>query len=386
MKTKIALIVAFFCLTLTYAQVGINNTSPNALLDIKSSNQASPSSTDGILIPRVDEFPGVNPGSAQDGMMIFVTGNGSESKGLYYWDNLATNWNAVGGTNSTGLERLDEGNGLGWRLIGGDTSNYGNIGLHAVDFSRQLISGDYGATGKSSFASGQRNTASGQFSTTMGIDNIASEIASVAIGQSNLANSPWSVALGRSNETDAFDAIAIGWGVISRSRSSISIGMNNLGLQTSPVTSPYNLLPNDPIFEIGNGTSDTNRSNAMTVLKNGNTTINGSITGIIESPNNASLRPSWTAYDGSYGTPGYYKDNNRTFLRGLLRKTGSYVAGEVIFTLPEGYRPSSRKLCAGGQQGKNVRIDILSNGNVQYMGGSNGSNFVSLEDISFDLH
>lgn len=38
-------------------------------------------------------------------------------------------------TGATGLEALDEGNGTGWRLVGKDPANYGNIGLGAVDFS-----------------------------------------------------------------------------------------------------------------------------------------------------------------------------------------------------------------------------------------------------------
>ena len=36
---------------------------------------------------------------------------------------------------STGLEAINEGNGIGWRLIGRDPANYGNIGKDSVDFS-----------------------------------------------------------------------------------------------------------------------------------------------------------------------------------------------------------------------------------------------------------
>ena len=79
------------------AQVGINTTSPNATLDIQTTNAAAPSATDGILIPKIDEFPATNPTAAQDGMMVFVTGNGSVSKGFYYWDQTATNWQTISG-------------------------------------------------------------------------------------------------------------------------------------------------------------------------------------------------------------------------------------------------------------------------------------------------
>ena len=63
------------------------------------------------------------------------------------------------------------------------------------------------------------------------------------------------------------------------------------------------------------------------------------------------------------------------------------TSGEVIFTLPIGYRPTARRLCAGGQTGMNIRIDILANGTVQYMGGTSGSlDFISLDGISFETH
>jgi len=92
------LVLLFFlnCVVLC-AQVGINTTSPNAALDIQATNAAAPSATDGILIPKIDEFPATNPTAAQDGMMVFVTGNGSVSKGFYYWDQTTTNWQTISG-------------------------------------------------------------------------------------------------------------------------------------------------------------------------------------------------------------------------------------------------------------------------------------------------
>ena len=55
-----------------FGQVGIGTTSPNASLEIESSNQATPSNTDGLLIPKVDEFPATNPGGAQNGMLFML--------------------------------------------------------------------------------------------------------------------------------------------------------------------------------------------------------------------------------------------------------------------------------------------------------------------------
>jgi hypothetical protein len=89
------------------AQVGIGTTSPNALLEIESTNQATPSNTDGILIPKIDEFPASNPGAGQDGMLVYATGSGSVNKGFYYWDNGGTIWVAANGAKS--INELNDG-------------------------------------------------------------------------------------------------------------------------------------------------------------------------------------------------------------------------------------------------------------------------------------
>ncbi len=101
-----------------FSQVGINNTNPKASLDITATNQATPSNTDGILIPRIDDFPATNPTAAQQGMMVYLTTtSGSNPPGFYYWDNNAgpAAWiSVVGGT----VQKLDD-------LIDGKSDNDG---------------------------------------------------------------------------------------------------------------------------------------------------------------------------------------------------------------------------------------------------------------------
>lgn len=58
----------------------------------------------------------------------------------------------------TGLESIDEGNGNGWRLIGRDPDNYGNIGLNAIDFSNSdAVSTERGSTGENAITFGNNN-------------------------------------------------------------------------------------------------------------------------------------------------------------------------------------------------------------------------------------
>lgn len=48
-------------------QVGINAVNPNASLEIEASNSLSPSNTDGLLVPRINTFPVINPTVNQNG-------------------------------------------------------------------------------------------------------------------------------------------------------------------------------------------------------------------------------------------------------------------------------------------------------------------------------
>lgn len=82
-----------------FSQVGINTTSPDAQLHIKSSDQAAPSNTDGILIPKIDAFPITNPTAAQQGMMVYLTTvSAGKQPGFYYWDNTGTpQWKPIAG-------------------------------------------------------------------------------------------------------------------------------------------------------------------------------------------------------------------------------------------------------------------------------------------------
>lgn len=111
MKTSLTILFSCFILISAVAQVGIGTTSPNAQLDIKATSQTAPLNTDGILIPKIDEFPATPPTSVQDGMLVFVTGGGVPSRGFYYWDQGTTSWVLLTGGGGTS-EWTDQGNYL----------------------------------------------------------------------------------------------------------------------------------------------------------------------------------------------------------------------------------------------------------------------------------
>ncbi|PWI28989.1 hypothetical protein DI383_13555 [Flavobacteriaceae bacterium LYZ1037] len=165
---------------------------------------------------------------------------------------------ALSAANVTGLEALDEGNGIGWRLKGRDRSLFGSIGIQAVDLSYQYGSvTDRGATNNHSFASGLRTQASGPYSTAMGYSSVASGEYSFAIGNNNHA-------LGESS-------FAVGINSFAQSLAETTLGSYNQQY-TIGLNGETQWNPTDRLFTIGNGATFDARSNALIVLKNGTIT------------------------------------------------------------------------------------------------------------------
>jgi hypothetical protein len=228
-------------------------------------------------------------------------------------------------TPSSGLEQLDEGNGNGWRLIGLDANNYGNIGNNAVDLSTTTFPNTtYGATGASSFtagivttasgfgatalgngsaalannafAAGGASTASGESSTALGRSTIASGDHSFAVGENSQATDEYATALGNSSIASGFSSFAVGGSTASGSFSvafggstasgsgSFTTGTANFaGGQTSVALGRFIRVTNDAatgiglfneddanaLFMVGNGTGVTTRNNAFKVMESG---------------------------------------------------------------------------------------------------------------------
>ncbi|MFZ4056957.1 MAG: hypothetical protein ACOYKE_02410, partial [Ferruginibacter sp.] len=86
---------------------------------------------------------------------------------------------------------------------------------------------------------------------------------STSIGYGSSSIGSYSIAMGYSSYANGNNSMAIGDQVTSTSTSSISIGTFN------DVTDAPNGTVNDRLFQLGNGKSSVNRSNAITVLKNG---------------------------------------------------------------------------------------------------------------------
>lgn len=107
----IKLYIGFFLFSTSlalHAQVGINTTSPQSTLDIRSSSQTLPINRDGILIPKIENFPITTPTLSQDGMLVYHKGNALQAKGFYYWDDTLDVWVFYGGVKK--IHELKDGN------------------------------------------------------------------------------------------------------------------------------------------------------------------------------------------------------------------------------------------------------------------------------------
>ena len=178
---------------------------------------------------------------------------------------------ALHAANVKGLEALDEGNGIGHRIIGRNLNNLGDIGLNAVDLSGSPIaSATYGATGEYSVAMNRQTTAQGDFSTAMGLDSKAYGATSTVMGFNTVANGYDSAAMGAYTVADASQSLAIG-------RYNIGGGNNQ------------NWNPMEPIFEIGIGSGPSAKANALTVLKNGTITAPSLTNALIDTAGDRAL-------------------------------------------------------------------------------------------------
>jgi hypothetical protein len=207
--TTIIFLFTLIFTSFTQAQVGIGTTNPDATLDIRSSNQATPNNNDGLLIPKVDEFPATNPTALQDGMLVFVTGNGSITKGFYYWNTTTTNWIAVIGVKKINdlTDGKSDANGSSIFLgidagLNDDGTDNRNVGVGYQALASNATGLRNTANGYQSLYSnitGVRNTANGYqslFFNFSGVNNTANGYQSLypnTTGYSNTANGSFSL-------------------------------------------------------------------------------------------------------------------------------------------------------------------------------------------------
>jgi hypothetical protein len=215
----------------------------------------------------------------------------------------------------------------------------GNVGTAATPSSRgNLALGSSGtsiASGSNAIASGSNVTASGMSSIAAGTNVLASGVMSVAIGQNANATGWYTQAIG--NEVTAsysyafargykavasgFASNAIGFGTSAKAALETAVGSYNLESNTLTPSSS-NL---DGAFRVGNGMT-TKRSDAMTVLMNGQTTLTNKEWKVatVASPGSAAA---------SLGNPASTTDSDGN---ALVVDGHTVLNGKVTIAVPQG--------------------------------------------------
>ncbi len=228
------------------------------------------------------------------------------------------------GTNSfsSGFESKAVGNwsqALGYKAIArGEYSTA--IGLNAETNNRNSFAFGEGtkAIGGLSTAMGYYTKASGMSSYANGYCTVASGSPSTALGTATLASGNFSTAMGFYSKARGSSTTAMGYDTDAPSYCETVVGAYNT---IYVPLGEYEWKPTDRLFVIGNGTGSL-RSDALTVLKNGNV-------GIGTSTPNAKLEVLTSGYDAYAGI-----GINSSVAGGKLITLNQGTAGKLNFTIP----------------------------------------------------
>ena len=244
---KIIFIIGLITLNTLQAQVGIHTTDPKATLDIVASNPTNPSSNDGILIPRIDTFPAIDPVADQDAMLVYLTTTvGSNTPGFYYWNNATTTWLPFGGSRDAWELLGNTGTDAALNFIGTTDNEELVFKTNNTEFTRLTTKGQFelssirnnifiGKQAGENFDTttstfGRRNIYIGEqagFSNIVRSDNIGIGYQALTLdvlGTNSIAIG--SFALSNSDETDY--SIAIGRGALNnRTKSFYNVGVGH---------------------------------------------------------------------------------------------------------------------------------------------------------------
>lgn len=139
------------------------------------------------------------------------------------------------------------------------------------------------ASGNSSAAFNNSTTASGGYSSSFGFQTHATNyysfsqgyasdatgVGSFATGLNTTASGMYSISSGSNSAASGMYSFTGGYGTTAPSLCEFVVGMNN----TTYTGNPSSFLTSNRIFVVGNGSSATDKSNAMVILKNGNVGI-----------------------------------------------------------------------------------------------------------------
>jgi hypothetical protein len=340
MKKNLTFLGTIILSSFSLGQVGINTKDPKATMDIvASANDLSV--TDGLIAPRLttDQLRAKDNlyNTAQDGTIVYIntlsTGAISDkttninSIGYYYFDKTQGTagrwmkianptsvtayqepWNVQGGitsatlnnqaiyqNNSVAIKKQTGINGADLDVAGairGGNAATSTVGANsiAVGSGSQAITSGSIALGPNAKAG--TATADNNYPVAIGNNANAANSGSYALGNgaktgiasdgSTYSRADHSYAIGEGATTGNNNAYALGKGAKANGNHSMAIGEGIITNTDKEVAvGKFNKSVTNAQFEVGIGTNDTNRKNAITVLNDGKTGIN------VDAPTNA---------------------------------------------------------------------------------------------------
>ncbi|MEM1325593.1 MAG: tail fiber domain-containing protein [Bacteroidota bacterium] len=183
--------------------------------------------------------------------------------------------NEAAGVSSIAIGHINQANSDYSVSIGYD--NEANFDHNTVLGSRNSLEGDEGTAigyfnlgdGGQNTMVGYRNRVDARSGTAIGYSNDAEGEKSSAFGYNNVASGESSTAIGYRTEAKGDESIALGYETDAHAYRMVAVGSYN----TRPNSNTSTWFGLDPIFVVGNGISNSSRSNALTVLKSGNVGI-----------------------------------------------------------------------------------------------------------------
>jgi Chaperone of endosialidase/Head domain of trimeric autotransporter adhesin len=214
---------------------------------------------------RVGGVDGVNWDKDNTGVYSFASGY--NTKASAYSSTSMGNSTTASADYSTALGAQTTASGNSALSMGAQTTASGNNSTAMG--SNTIASGNY------STAIGTYTAASGYNSTAMGYQTTASEFFSTAMGYQTTASGFNSTAMGTQTNAKAGNSTSMGKSTTAKGLNSTSMGLNTKAVSdNSLVLGKYNdTTATNSLFEIGNGTADNSRANAVTVIDNGNVGI-----------------------------------------------------------------------------------------------------------------
>lgn len=152
-------------------------------------------------------------------------------------------------------------------------------GISQASGKRSLAIGDSCvAKGLNSVAMGQNSVALGENSFAQGRDTTANGTGAVALGLGAKSNGAYALAIGNNTEALGNFSIALGQFCYSYGTGSIAFGVSNYAINDNEVVvGVLGAKKLNCLFSVGNGTSESARSNAFEVRKDGTVVAGGEI-------------------------------------------------------------------------------------------------------------